>query len=98
MWYDDPELTGVQPDDNSQNNWDQNGGNQNPNNGGHKTGYGRLKPDDIWSRADLEILEYLESKYEENKWMHMQAGFFNWSGRMIDAGMIERKFRDDGAV
>jgi hypothetical protein len=40
----------------------------------------------------------LEAKYEENKWMHMQAGFYNWGGRMVDASMIEKKFRDDGAV
>jgi hypothetical protein len=40
----------------------------------------------------------LEAKYEENKWKHMQAGFYNWGGRMVDAGMIEKKFRDDGAV
>jgi hypothetical protein len=102
MWYDDPEVTGVQPDDNNNNsnqsNQNQNNGNGNQNEGEKRSGYGRLRPDDIWSREDLEVLEFLEAKYEENKWMYMQAGFYNWGGRMVDASMIEKKFRDDGAV
>jgi hypothetical protein len=102
MWYDDPEVTGVQPDGNNNNsnqsNQNQNIGNGNQNGGEKRSGYGRLRPDDIWSREDLEVLEFLEAKYEENKWKHMQAGFYNWGGRMVDASMIEKKFRDDGAV
>jgi hypothetical protein len=57
-----------------------------------------LQPNDIWSKDDCEVLEYLMAKYSEHKWLHMQAGFFNWTGRMITAEVIERKFRDDGAA
>lgn len=61
-------------------------------------GEGRLKVDDIWSKHDVEVLEMLEQRYTEHKWLHIQAGFYNWTGRMVVAEMIERKFRDDGAV
>jgi hypothetical protein len=61
-------------------------------------GKGRLKPDAVWTRDDCEVLEWLESKYEENKWLHMQAGFYNWTGRMVIAELIQQKFRDDGAA
>lgn len=61
-------------------------------------GKGRLKPDAVWTQDDCEVLEWLESKYEENKWLHMQAGFYNWTGRMVIAELIQKKFRDDGAA
>jgi hypothetical protein len=57
-----------------------------------------LKPDAVWTQDDCEVLEWLESKYEENKWLHMQAGFYNWTGRMVIAELIQKKFRDDGAA
>jgi len=56
-----------------------------------------LRPDGVWTEDDCEILEYLKNKYEENKWLHMQAGFYNWTGRMVIAQLIEQKFKDDGA-
>jgi hypothetical protein len=59
---------------------------------------GKLRPDGAWTQDDCEILEYLKSKYEENKWLHMQAGFYNWTGRMVIAQLIEQKFKDDGAA
>lgn len=52
---------------------------------------GRLKPDDNWSREDCEILEMLEARYREQKWLSMQASFYNMTGRMIRADLIERK-------
>jgi hypothetical protein len=64
---------------------------------GHQ-GSGRLKVNDIWSREDVEILETLESRYAEHKWLHLQADFYNYTGRMIHAEIIEQKFRDDGTI
>lgn len=55
-----------------------------------------LRPDLIWSTEDCHLLEDLENNYTRNKWLHMQADFFNWSGRMVDASIIERKFKEDG--
>ncbi|TAQ88280.1 hypothetical protein B7494_g3383 [Chlorociboria aeruginascens] len=65
--------------------------------GGHFAG-SRLKPDHAWSREDCDVLDSLETRYREHKWMHMQAGFFNWTGRMVSADIIEKKFKDDGAI
>ncbi|KAH8682930.1 hypothetical protein BGZ60DRAFT_551845 [Tricladium varicosporioides] len=59
---------------------------------------GRLRPDNIWSREDCEILEELEKRYRENKWLEIQAAFFNWTGRMVEGEIIERKFRGDGFI
>jgi hypothetical protein len=56
---------------------------------------GRLKVNKIWSRDDCEILEYLEARYREHKWLHMQANFFNLTGRMVAAEIIQQKFKDD---
>ena len=63
-----------------------------------ETPKGKLRPDGAWTEDDCEILEYLRNKYEENKWLHMQAGFYNWTGRMVIAQLIEQKFKDDGAA
>jgi hypothetical protein len=58
----------------------------------------RLQVNDVWSKDDCEVLEILESQYREHKWLHIQAGFFNWTGRMITAELIECKFREDGVA
>ncbi len=55
---------------------------------------GRLKPDGSWSREDCEILEMLEARYREQKWLSMQASFYNLTGRMIRADIIERKLSE----
>lgn len=60
-------------------------------------GKGRLTVDSIWSKRDVDILEGLEDGLVNHKWMHMQAEFYNWTGRMIQAEIIEQKFKDDGA-
>lgn len=54
-----------------------------------------LRPDLIWSREDCETLEMLEEQYIEHKWLHLQAKFFNWTGRMIPAELIQQKFEAD---
>jgi hypothetical protein len=51
----------------------------------------RLQPDEHWSASDCEILEMLEARNREQKWMTIQACFYNFTGRMVDAGLIERK-------
>jgi hypothetical protein len=57
---------------------------------------GRLKADDSWSREDCEILEMLEARYREQKWLSMQASFYNLTGRMVRADIIERKLSEVG--
>lgn len=58
---------------------------------------GRLKADDNWSREDCEILEMLEARYREQKWLSMQASFYNLTGRMVRADIIERKLSEAGS-
>jgi hypothetical protein len=62
----------------------------------HSGGMGCLQPNEIWSREDCEVLEMLAHRYKEYKWLHIKAGFFNWTGRMISDEMIQQKFQDDG--
>lgn len=55
-----------------------------------------LRPDDIlWSEEDCYILETLLHRYEDNKWLHIQAGFYNWTGRMISGEVIRAKVQGD---
>lgn len=61
-----------------------------------RNGKGHLRPDHIWSAEDCETLEYLMEKHTSTQWLQLQAGFFNYTGRMIKAEFIERKFRKDG--
>jgi hypothetical protein len=66
----------------------------------YEQGYGqnwkRLRADAVWTAADCECLEQLEQRYHVNKWLHLQADFYNWTGRMVSAELIEQKFREDG--
>jgi hypothetical protein len=57
---------------------------------------GRLKADENWTRQDCEILEMLEHRYREEKWLSIQSSFYNWTGRMIIADVIERKLKEEG--
>jgi hypothetical protein len=59
---------------------------------------GKLRPNHIWTREDCEILEELERRYKDNKWLQVQAGFFNWTGRMVDGEVIRGKFQVDGVI
>ncbi|KAE8450210.1 hypothetical protein EG329_006991 [Mollisiaceae sp. DMI_Dod_QoI] len=59
--------------------------------------YGKLKPDSMWSKDDCDVLENMMERYEGEKWLHMQAGFYNWTGRMVAAEFIEKKFKHDTA-
>ncbi|KUJ20025.1 uncharacterized protein LY89DRAFT_779890 [Mollisia scopiformis] len=59
--------------------------------------YGKLVPDATWSKDDCDLLEHLLERYESEKWLHMQANFYNWTGRMVAAEFIERKFKTDAS-
>ena len=56
----------------------------------------QLRPDENWSADDCYLLKEIEAKYERNKWLQIQADFYNWSGRMVDASLIQAKFQNDG--
>ncbi|CZR59102.1 uncharacterized protein PAC_08994 [Phialocephala subalpina] len=60
--------------------------------------YGKLKIDGTWNKDDCDLLEYLYERHESEKWLHMQAQFYNYTGRMVAAEFIEKKFKHDGAV
>jgi hypothetical protein len=51
-----------------------------------------LLPDAIWTIGDLEVLANVEERYRELKWMHVQAGFYNMTGRMVGSEVIKAKF------
>ena len=51
-----------------------------------------LVPDAIWTIGDLEVLTNVEERYRELKWMHVQAGFYNMTGRMVGSEVIKAKF------
>jgi hypothetical protein len=51
-----------------------------------------LVPDAIWTINDLEVLANVEERYRELKWMHVQAGFYNMTGRMVGSEVIKAKF------
>lgn len=53
-----------------------------------------LRPDAVWTVADLEVLADLEQQYRRLKWMHVQAGFYNMTGRMVGAEVIRAKFEE----
>lgn len=55
---------------------------------------GRLKADANWTEVDCAILEMLEARYREQKWLSLQASFYNLTGRMVVAEMIERKLME----
>ncbi|KAI0376653.1 hypothetical protein F5Y04DRAFT_200043 [Hypomontagnella monticulosa] len=52
----------------------------------------RLTPDTFWSERDCRALSAIEAKYQENKWLTIQADFANYTGRMIDVNVLQAKF------
>lgn len=57
-----------------------------------KRGKKELVPDAVWTIGDLEVLANVEERYRELKWMHVQAGFYNLTGRMVGSEVIKAKF------
>jgi hypothetical protein len=48
-------------------------------------------PDKHWSAEDCEVLCMIEAKHEGLKWHHMQAEFFNITGRMVPVELMKIK-------
>jgi hypothetical protein len=59
---------------------------------------GHLKVDDFWTQDYCDVLEALEARHRENKWLHIQADFFNLTQQHVDASIIAQKFKDDGLI
>lgn len=55
-----------------------------------------LKPNKFWTEQDVDILMFLEARHTDEKWLQIQAGFYNWTGRMVDSDIIKAKFIEDG--
>lgn len=54
-----------------------------------------LRPDGVWTMRDLEVLADVEQRYRELKWMYVQAGFYNLTGRMVGAEIVRAKFEEE---
>lgn len=59
---------------------------------------GHLKVDEFWTQDYCDVLEALEARHREDKWLHMQADFFNLTQQHVDASIIAQKFKDDGFI
>ncbi|CAD6501858.1 BgTH12-02104 [Blumeria graminis f. sp. triticale] len=53
-----------------------------------------LRLDENWSQKDSELLENIVLRYELHKWKYIQAAFYNYTGRMIDAEIIQSYYND----
>ncbi|CCU79789.1 hypothetical protein BGHDH14_bgh04513 [Blumeria hordei DH14] len=53
-----------------------------------------LQLDENWSQKDSELLENIVFRYEQHKWKYIQAAFYNYTGRMIDAEIIKGYYND----
>ena len=53
-----------------------------------------LVPDAQWSRADCEVLAALDAKHCADRWLELQAGFYNATGRMVPLEVLRAKFGD----
>ncbi|KAI1342629.1 hypothetical protein F5Y15DRAFT_413137 [Xylariaceae sp. FL0016] len=53
----------------------------------------KLKHSGLYSPSDHKILAVIEARYRANKWMEIQSEFFNATGQIIDAKIIERMFQ-----
>ena len=58
----------------------------------------RLIPDQNWSADDCQALEMLVGRYDTNRWLYIQASFYNWTGRMVPGEIIRAKFEQDGLL
>ncbi|EKD14904.1 hypothetical protein MBM_07115 [Drepanopeziza brunnea f. sp. 'multigermtubi' MB_m1] len=61
-------------------------------------GRGGLQPSNLaWTADDCTMLGLLEQRHREEKWARIKADFYNCTGRMIPAELIENEFRATGA-
>jgi hypothetical protein len=56
-----------------------------------------LKPDAQWSQADCELLAMLDFQHDANRWLALQAGFYNATGRMVAVELLMAKMKEAGA-
>ncbi|KAH7263896.1 hypothetical protein B0J15DRAFT_257427 [Fusarium solani] len=49
------------------------------------------EPDENFCKKDCELLGSIDSKYKKNRWLEMQANFFNVTGRLIPLELIRAK-------
>lgn len=54
-------------------------------------------PDAAWSADDCRVLAVVEARYEALRYHHVQAEFFNATGRMVDVELIRHKLEGGGA-
>ncbi len=51
-------------------------------------------PDGSFSQRDVRVLGALNAKYKVDRWLEMQASFFNVTGRMVPAEVLRSKMEE----
>jgi hypothetical protein len=51
----------------------------------------KMVADENFSALDCQVLSLLEVKHKVQRWLELQAGFFNATGRMVPVEMLRRK-------
>ena len=52
---------------------------------------GKIQPDINFNERDCEVLVRLADENSRNKWLEMQAAFFNYTGRMVSIELLKHK-------
>ncbi len=55
---------------------------------------GKITPDCNFDRRDCEMLAILAKKYKDERWLELQAAFFNATGRMVSGEVLKHKLAD----
>ncbi|KAJ9142740.1 hypothetical protein NKR23_g7125 [Pleurostoma richardsiae] len=56
----------------------------------------KLRPDGVFSERDCCVLDAIDARRRVNRWLEVQAAFFNATGRMVDPELLRRKLEEDG--
>jgi hypothetical protein len=56
----------------------------------------RLRPDAAFSELDCRVLSLLDAKSRAEKWMGLQAAFYNVTGRMVPVALLREKMGGGG--
>lgn len=51
-----------------------------------------VQPGSVFSDLDCKLLTILVTKHRRQKWLELQAEFFNTTGRMVDARLLESQW------
>lgn len=54
----------------------------------------KIKPDDNFSPLDCRVLGLLSSKRKADRWLELQASFFNATGRMVPVELLRHKVEE----